>query len=49
MNTTYDAIARYGTIEFSGYLWRDEVILHTDLSFDEVMNLSFVLAIKNLQ
>jgi hypothetical protein len=46
--TPIEHIAKYGIVRIDGRLWRDEVILETDLSFDEVCKLPFVLAVKTL-
>lgn len=48
IKTPLETIAKYGTVILDSHLWRDEVILETELSFNEVCRLPFVLAVRNL-
>ncbi len=47
-NHPIEEIARHGIVKLDAKLWRDQVILETDLTFEEVKQLPFVLAIKNI-
>lgn len=48
-NTSIGAITKYGTVKLEAQFWRDEYIFKTNLVFDEVKNLPFVLSVKSIE
>jgi hypothetical protein len=46
--TSFKDIAKYGTVILEARLWKDEVILETELSLDEVYRLEFVLSARRI-
>jgi hypothetical protein len=49
INTPMEVMAKQGTIKFDGTLWKNEVVLETELSYEEVYQLPFVLAIEGVK
>ncbi len=47
-NTSIETITRYGDIEIDAKLWKDEFIFKTNLVFNEVKELPFVLSVKSI-
>ena len=46
--TPIETIIPYGSIKLDAGLWRDEYILKTNLKFEDISNLAFVLSVKSL-
>lgn len=47
-NTQMEIIIQYGSVKMDAKLWRDEYIFKTNLNFEDVSNLPFVLSVKSL-
>ena len=47
-NTQIETIIQYGSVELDAKLWRDEYTFKTNLNFEDISNLPFVLSVKSL-
>lgn len=47
-NTQMETIIQHGSVKLDAKLWKDEYIFKTNLNFEDVSNLPFVLSVKSL-